>query len=337
MLLYKKGHRMRCLITRLLFAPLLSGVLSVAFAQMEPRELTAASGHVDKKTVKGLVQSPVFKEFLSSLQLQSTGAIRLPFSGIPESVGGPSNGNGSSRPNPDLSRCISISGSPQDGIDRDGIPLSFRQDFNCDGISSASGTSDLIGFYEVVDKDDTKYGALGGFSFKFNLSFNEAIRQRRNQGAFSGWIDATPTDTSFIFDRAYSYESDLISMARPATSGQLKFQNQMITVYEPRDMANPWRSGAMTTTGYSGFSGLFYNTAAQSVEPVNFVFQVEMELTYDVDKCASRFFKDGAMRFTDGSGNVLAYDFKDCTPVVTFNGEEVAAAGEGADRNKARK
>jgi len=328
---------MRCLITRLLFAPLLAGVLSVAFAQIEPQELTAASGHVDKKTVKGLLQSPVFKDFLSSLQLQSTGAIRLPFSGVPESVGGSSNGNGSSRPNPDLSRCISISGSPQDGIDRDGIPLSFRQDFNCNGISNASGTSDLIGYYEVVDKDDTKYGALGGFSFKFDLSFDEARSQRRNQGSFSGWIDATPTETSFIFDRSYSYEFGLISMAQPAASGQLKFQNQMTTIYEPSDMASPWRSGTMKATGYSGFSGLFYNTAAQSVQPVNFVFKVEMELTYDVAKCANRFFKNGVMRFTDGSGNVLAYDFKDCNPVVTFNGEEVAAGEEGAVRDKAKK
>src|SRR5690606_9135019 len=120
--------------------------------------------------------------------------------------------------------------------------------------------------------------------------------------SFSGKIDATPTETSFVFDRAYSYEFGLISTAQPKRSGQLKFQNQMITVYEPSDMSNPWRSGTMKTTGYSGFSGVFYNTAAQTSQPLNFVFKVEMAVTYDVDKCAAAFFKDGAMRFTDGSG-----------------------------------
>lgn len=322
------GLRMKRWIITVLCAPCLCVVFQAAHAQSNQTHLSSASGHVDETTVKALLKTPAFHDFLASFKLQGDGKIRLPFSEVPEGIGVLQDGESSSAP--DLRACMSVTGSPKDGEDRDGIPLLYRQDFDCYGISNASGKSDIVGYYQVVDKDDTKYGVLGGFAFNFNIAFNEDWPKQKNQGALSGKIDVTPEGETFVFERAYSYEIGINSTEKPEISGYLKLQNQMATVYAPKNIAKPWASGSMKTSGYCGFTAAFYNSAAQSSQPLSFVFEVEMNVDYDLDKCGSSFFKNGSMQFVDGYGNVLAYNFKDCVPDVTFNGKslEIASSDE---------
>ncbi len=285
-------------------------------------ELSEAGGSIDQATLTMLLTTTAFSDLTSSIVPSGTGSISLPVPGLPSGVGSLGLGKlGTMAGQADFGTCTVTSGAKTDGVDGDGVPASYREEFNCFGIN---GTSDLTGFMQMTDYDDTKHGVAGGYLFEFDITYNDRFGHENNFGVWRGTWGVTTSATQISMTSTYSSEAGSIPTADPDNAERWKVQNNHSTVYTPTDMASPWQAGAMTFSGYSRFSGRLYSQAQATVYPLDVTFRVESSnLTYDRTACPGSFFKDGSFTFSDGAGNRFTYTYVNCVQSRAFNGSAI--------------
>lgn len=298
---------------KLMIAPLVAGSL-LCLASCGGEGDLEVGGTTDMATVQALL--PTFNSMISSFRLSDSGTV-----GLPSTITLPGGVGVFAETGPDFSGCKKETGSKTEDGDNDGIPRNFRQDFDCSNIANGTGKSTQVGHYEVTDKDDTKFGVLGGFKFDFDIAYNDEFAHETNKGGFKGTYEATIAGNALTLDSFFNYEGGSVP-----TDGQpssyWKSRNEYTTTYTPEDMLAPWTKGKFKIDGKTGYSGTIYVQQTKTEVPFDFVFKINADIEYD--KACGSYYTNGTFRFTDGSNNVFEYKYAGCgNQSITFNGQPV--------------
>lgn len=285
-------------------------------------ELAGPEGQITSTAMATVLASTAFTDFSAAVLPKATGAISLPFSSSPGNVG---QFDGTSvRPlAANYTACTSSTGSTTDGTDADSIPLSFSQVFSCNGIDNGFGTSTFTGSYSVTDKDDTKYGILGGFRFDADFTFADNMSHEVNEGSFGGYWDVTVGSTTIT--SANNYRAMVGSTPTSGTPPASKYSmsSKFDVVYTPANMALPWAAGSISLNGFYRLSGVIYD-GVSTQHDLAVAFEISTSgLTYNRTDCPAGGYKDGSMTFTDGAGNRLVFSYNSCTLTRQFNGQSI--------------
>lgn len=306
------------LVLGLLAAPL--AIMTVSCGDSEP---AGASGSISSSAMTAVVGTTALSDFTGSLKLSATGSVGLPFSNLPSGVGFMATALGDDVQAQAVSytSCTTTTGSSTDGADGDSIPLSYRQDYSCYDLPDGNnGLTTLSGYYSVVDMDDSKYGSLGGYRFTFDFAYDDRMSHETNEGSWKGEFENTISSSSISYSGSYSAMGGSTPTSGVGVSKWTWSANHN-TTYTPTSIAQPWAAGTMSVSGFYRISGVIYDSGTSTSHNVDVTFEVTSNsLEYDRTACTTGFYKNGSLRLTDGGGNVLLYNYSNCTQTRQFNG-----------------
>lgn len=282
---------------------------------------TEAAGSIDSATLSALATTTAFTDMKKAIVPSASGSITPPLSGLPAGVGFMGSHNLESEG--DLyTSCTTTSGSDTDGPDGDGIPSFYREDYNCNEIAipGHNGTTTMTGYMTKQDYNDTKYGVLGGYMFEFDMSYDQKFPHENNLGNWKGSWGAVLNGNTINLISTFSSEAGSIPTGSEPPS-QWKASSNFSTAYTPTNANAPWQAGSLSFSGFSRFSGTLYDSNQKTSYGLDVTFKIESSgLTYDRTACPSSFFQNGTYKLIDGTGNVLAFTYVNCTETRTFNG-----------------
>jgi len=278
-------------------------------------ELDGPAGSLSGAAVPTVISSQGFTAFLATLAPQTAGTIQAP------GLGGVVQMNevGGLAVDP-YEACTSKEGSSTDGADADGIPLNYVLRFNCNSVADAAALRSMTGSYTVNDKDDTKYGLLGGFKFSYDITQSgQYYVGRQYDTGWTGTWEATPTATTITLQNDYTlrYGENLES---PDLARSVSARSKFTTVYTPVDMAQPFTAGVMRLSGYYRMSGVL--TPDGQTSP-RYDVDVAFELSSSDLEYGNCGLKEGSFTMIDGAGNRLVYTYQNCVLTKQFNGQNI--------------
>ena len=283
-------------------------------------ELSGAGGQIDATTMAQLLGTTAITDMMAAIVPTGTGDVTLPVQGLPGGIGTFSAFKTQAAT---FDACTTTTGSKTTDADTDGVPASYREEYNCSGVSTGAGVSNLLGHMQVTDSDDTKYGLRGGYNFDFDITYEDVMSHETNYGNWGGTWGASFSGSTYTMASKYFYEAGSTPSDGSPTSAW-KASHQFTSSYTADDVAQPWESGTMSMNGFSRFSGSLYDQAMGQSYTLDVTFKIEANgLVYDRTACTDDFFKDGTLTFTDGSGNVFKYEYSNCTATRTFNGTSI--------------
>lgn len=279
--------------------------------------LAGASGTVNAAALTALFAGTAMGTQLDGLVFTGTGNVTPPL-GLPAGVGFVASLNKATNYDP----CTVKTGSQTTDADADGIAKFFRQDFNCTSLPANPGTYSRVGYFQELDKDDTKHSIQGGFKYEMNFSSDYDAPHELDHSVWRGTWEATVDGATIVMGHDYTLVSDNEQRTGPRLISKFATQTQWTQTYRPTNLALPWQAGTYSLDGFVRFSGNINHN--NKLVPIDVVFAVKAtNLTYDRTACPGGHFRNGFMSFTDGGGNVLKYTYVNCTMTRTFNGQTI--------------
>lgn len=286
-------------------------------------DLTDASGSVDQAMMVSLLASgaTMFTDSMGSFKFDGGGQVSLPFSNLDASIG-QKNVQQTAAGGGSFDSCTTKSGNKTDA-DNDGIAVSYRQDFNCNGVSDGGALVSQVGFYSEKDLDDAKFGMRGGFEYEFEIRNVYEVAHETNTGAWRGLWSLRRTGSTYETESKYTAVSSNVPTDPTNGLADFEWQSTWKTVHTPEDMDSPWLKGKFKNDGFFRVTGK-YTDNQKRLHEINVVFRVETkDLVYDRNACGGGFFKDGSYSYFDASGNEFKFSYTNCTEKKTFNGQDI--------------
>lgn len=272
--------------------------------------LGGAEGSLDAKTLSAVLTSLPFTTILTGMKFDG-GAVTAPVS-LPAGVGFAAFVD-------QYSSCSVKEGSSADA-DGDGIAKNLTVTYNCPSLNANPGTYSRVGTYSETDFNDNKSSILGGFEFAFDFYSIYDAPHEYNEGSWKGSWAAKVEGKSIKMTHAYSIVNKNIQRTGGGSHEPTDFtwQSDWVQTYFPDDMAAPWDKGRITWAGYLKLLGQL--VANNQPYNVYVVYEIDTNVTYDRVGCAGSYFKDGYIKFIDAGGNVVKYQYTNCTQSRTING-----------------
>lgn len=278
-------------------------------------ELNAAGGNIDQATLQAVLGDAQvkgsFDNLISALAFDDSTPVNAP-AGIAGELVAMSTDH--------FKSCTTETGSKTEDADSDGIPAEYSQKYNCKNVQNGQVDETQIGHFRVQDKDESKFGYLGGFLYDFDFYHNNLQSHEESEFGYSGTWEMTPAAQSLSLNNKYQFW--VIGRHFDGSFDvNFKVQNNWKADYKPSDMSQPWMAGKVNIKGYFGVSGRIAVQANEHYD-VKVAFEVEgKDLVYNKTACPSGYIQSGELTLKDASNNSITYSYDNCTQTLYYNGQ----------------
>lgn len=195
----------------------------------------------------------------------------------------------------------------------------YKLEYTCRGINDGSNTKDFLGTVEQKMKDATKPWL--GYRRDFDLR-DEILGGSANWTTYKGFHELSRTSTQIKIESDVNYHT-VMEAHNPVVDWG--YRRVISRVYTPTDMNNPGDAGKLSLEAFFKIEGkVGGGPGGIDLGITKITFEIKSEgLEYD-SSCGTYFVK-GAIKYKDGSNNVLSFNYDGCAAaVVKYNGKTIS-------------